>query len=566
MGVPEPVSVRARINLMPRKWLLHILLVLCSIFVTLLAAELIVRITGIWVKDSYADRDYFAASAIPGVPYRLKPNAHARWAKTNIVTNSEGIREEKEYNPATEGVFRILTIGDSITFGMGVDQGHTYPKQLEALLNTGNKNELNYEVINAGISGFNAGDEACFLTYLNEKYSPNLIIWLIIPNDYDDSLGVNDNGQMTWNIPGYAATSSWLEQTWGLKTSTIDTENFLESMDEAHRCLALNRPYRHHPTLLEATTGYLAAHSYLFGFFSARLNAWIRENDSLPLPPPHVLIRKIPIRLADGSTDRLPEISSIFLSPFYKKRFQDAIQKGIRTAVDSHVRLAILGINMYMNDLPADADIGIFVQDVAEYLEMPVSRFWPRYNLGWDPHLNPAGNQLLAHAVLNFLLHKGLVTGLAESAGDDTGPARSTDPYWRMYEKALVAYTQKIEPVIDFKRFKNIHQVVGGINPACVIPIKGSARLSVVLKGVDSDVFRVSGVNGSRQQDVTVEIFTGQTTLEATVSLPPGKFNVQTVIPGLSNFDGNVMDVQLGCSTDGCRNIKLDCMGVGAGS
>ncbi|NCC85827.1 MAG: hypothetical protein EOM03_17165, partial [Clostridia bacterium] len=77
--------------------------------------------SGLWVRDAYENRDYFAPSSIAGVPYTLKPNTRATWAKTEIFTNSEGIRSAIDYGEKREGVFRILAIGDSITFGMGVD-------------------------------------------------------------------------------------------------------------------------------------------------------------------------------------------------------------------------------------------------------------------------------------------------------------------------------------------------------------------------------------------------------------------------------------------------------------
>ena len=49
--------------------------------------------------------------------------------------NAAGFREDMEYPlPKTEEAFRIMAIGDSFTFGMGVDLENTYSKQLERLL------------------------------------------------------------------------------------------------------------------------------------------------------------------------------------------------------------------------------------------------------------------------------------------------------------------------------------------------------------------------------------------------------------------------------------------------
>ena len=125
-------------------------LVIGAIFIALIIMEAAVRLTGLWVKDSYDNRNFFSESGIPGVPYRLKPNTHARWAKTDIITNSQGIRAGREYGENKKGVSRILAIGDSITFGMGVDEHESYPRQLERLLNRYSTGAIAYEVINGG--------------------------------------------------------------------------------------------------------------------------------------------------------------------------------------------------------------------------------------------------------------------------------------------------------------------------------------------------------------------------------------------------------------------------------
>jgi lysophospholipase L1-like esterase len=63
---------------------------------------------------------------------------------------------------------KILSFGDSITYGYGVARDKSYPAQLEALLNT--------KVINAGVSGEETSAGLRRLPSLLEKYKPQILI------------------------------------------------------------------------------------------------------------------------------------------------------------------------------------------------------------------------------------------------------------------------------------------------------------------------------------------------------------------------------------------------------
>lgn len=67
--------------------------------------------------------------------------------------NSQGLRADRDYAPRpAAGTLRVVCLGDSITFGWGVEGGFTWPALLEALLNrTGGTRA---EVINAGMPGY----------------------------------------------------------------------------------------------------------------------------------------------------------------------------------------------------------------------------------------------------------------------------------------------------------------------------------------------------------------------------------------------------------------------------
>ncbi|MCB0354760.1 MAG: SGNH/GDSL hydrolase family protein, partial [Bdellovibrionales bacterium] len=77
--------------------------------------------------------------------------------------------------------FRTVVVGDSFTFGPGVQFDDSFPKRLETLLNY-SKGPLRNEVLNFGESGYATVHEVKVLKE-SLKYSPDLILLQITLND-----------------------------------------------------------------------------------------------------------------------------------------------------------------------------------------------------------------------------------------------------------------------------------------------------------------------------------------------------------------------------------------------
>lgn len=93
-----------------------------------------------------------------------------------LTVNSQKIRAPREIAAKTAGSFRILCLGDSITFGLDVDDNQTYPHQLEQILKQTTSAPSKPEVINAGVWGYTSRQG---LIYLREKllqFHPDLVI------------------------------------------------------------------------------------------------------------------------------------------------------------------------------------------------------------------------------------------------------------------------------------------------------------------------------------------------------------------------------------------------------
>ena len=132
----------------------------------------------------------------PGVGYTLiKPNSHYEWQGIPVDINSHGLRGPETTYEKPPGTFRILNLGDSIVMGWGVREENTYGRQLEAALNEENSSVLHFEVINAGVPGWNLENALAYLQAEGLKYEPDLILLgLTLTNDIKgDSALLADN-------------------------------------------------------------------------------------------------------------------------------------------------------------------------------------------------------------------------------------------------------------------------------------------------------------------------------------------------------------------------------------
>lgn len=121
-------------------------------------------------------------SDIPGLSYELMANAKTEQGFYSI--NSKGIRDREFEIPKPDGVFRIIVLGDSVTFGTEYPVEMTYPKILERLLNAESGSKLRYEVLNAGVCSYNAVQKFILLKNKLLDYQPDMVIMQFLNDDY----------------------------------------------------------------------------------------------------------------------------------------------------------------------------------------------------------------------------------------------------------------------------------------------------------------------------------------------------------------------------------------------
>ncbi|RJO63472.1 MAG: SGNH/GDSL hydrolase family protein [Myxococcales bacterium] len=81
-----------------------------------------------------------------------------------------------------DGVVRILCLGDSLTYGAGVQYSETLPAQLERLLNRGLW-DRHIEVVNGGVSGYALYDGWLRFIHRLHRYRPDQVAVILCDND-----------------------------------------------------------------------------------------------------------------------------------------------------------------------------------------------------------------------------------------------------------------------------------------------------------------------------------------------------------------------------------------------
>ncbi|MBU1042959.1 MAG: hypothetical protein KJ915_00990 [Candidatus Omnitrophica bacterium] len=121
-------------------------------------------------------------SKLPGLSYELIPGANTENGFFKI--NSRGIRDREYIIPKPENVYRIIVLGDSVTFGTEYLIEQTYPKLLEEKLNSNPVSGIKFEVLNAGVCAYNAVQKFILLKNRLIDYQPDLVIFQFLNDDY----------------------------------------------------------------------------------------------------------------------------------------------------------------------------------------------------------------------------------------------------------------------------------------------------------------------------------------------------------------------------------------------
>lgn len=155
-------------------------LVLVSVAVFIGALEFVLRITGIQRVKPYTPPIY-QSNVNPDISYELKPSMKEHAFRSTITTNTLGFRSE-EVKPDT---LKVVFLGDSITFGYGVEDEQALPAQVQKELS-------GVQVLNAAVPGYNIVQQRATYEEKIAPLAPDIFVLVFYWNDFEKQIAFLD--------------------------------------------------------------------------------------------------------------------------------------------------------------------------------------------------------------------------------------------------------------------------------------------------------------------------------------------------------------------------------------
>ncbi len=324
---------------------------------------------------------YFVEDEFTG--YRLKPNSKGYYQNQIAAdTNSHGHRDNEVTIAKPKGIRRILLLGDSFTVGANVSQMNAYPQVLESLFK---KNGIpNFQVINAGVGGWDPFQYAQYYQNYGYKFSPDLIlIGFFIGND--TYTAVNDVNQTNTAVLGRRVSRE------AKQSSTIKLKVFLYSQFHIARLLLNKGPRKRNFTrknCLDFSSQYLAIQKQ-------RLQNHMKLSDSTKAFMKNTMSQITRIKkLAD---ERSTPIKIILIPD------ENQINSGLQRTLFSDQKQNSFDFEMPQSELLIDfREIGIPVIDL-----LPIFREQKQCLYMNDTHWTSEGHELAAKVIYQALIEEG---------------------------------------------------------------------------------------------------------------------------------------------------------------
>jgi hypothetical protein len=160
-----------------------IIAVLLSFLVAFALAEVAVRLIS---PQSVGPKQFAFTPELGAIPV---PHQHGVENSPGVYrftyhNNSLGWRGRREYREAKQTDYRVLFLGDSFTYGVGVNDDQTFAALVEKALRA---DLMSVEVINAGCPGKGTDYELKLFQTLGRKFHSDLTVLGFYPNDFQDN-------------------------------------------------------------------------------------------------------------------------------------------------------------------------------------------------------------------------------------------------------------------------------------------------------------------------------------------------------------------------------------------
>ena len=347
------------------------LLVIGSVVFSLCVMEVVIRI---WDPPLAKPEMNQIHRASPALAWELIPKSSGIGKLGELYeVNSAGFRDVEHSLKKKPGVSRIMVIGDSFTFGMGVNLEDTYPKQLERFLNRAN---VTCEVINCGVIGYNMWQHYEMLERKVLPNNPDLVILGV----FEDDIGVS--------VRPYKDPEDWQ----GVK---LYQPKFFSGILNH---LSLWTFIRNATALYEYKYRYRRGHNYMKGI-EERKKVWGPSNPT-----------DVNYRIMSGKIEKEKYVD-----------FSNKLKKFVQTANDAGVKVLVVFIpdSVQLGDFRMQAvnrflkrvcgEIGVSFLDVTPFLESE-DNYSSLYLFPVDAHGTPKGLGLIAKSIADQIVRLGLLS------------------------------------------------------------------------------------------------------------------------------------------------------------
>ena len=176
-----------------RNLLLKGLLLLTGVFFSFCLLEVAVRFLNVEPRPlnplplamyQLSDSPVIGFEYLPG--YTPSANDPAGFSEHNrFPINQSGFRGHDYTLDKPDDTYRIMVLGDSTTVGIGVPESdNIFTQRLETLLNADSGDPRHFEVMNMGVGGYHAMQEAETLRVKGIAYNPDLVLVVFCVNDF----------------------------------------------------------------------------------------------------------------------------------------------------------------------------------------------------------------------------------------------------------------------------------------------------------------------------------------------------------------------------------------------
>ena len=287
--------------------------------------------------------------------------------QTYISTNHLGMRSARGYSlEKPDGIFRVYALGDSFTFGFGVEDNQTFPAVME-------KTDSRLEVFNLGVPGYGVDQISLLLNEFGFKYNPDFIFIVLYPEDFWRALRAFNDG-------GYGKPYYTLDRD-GLKLRHVPVPKEKKFTVPQFPEIIRRNPFQ---KILDSSALYRTSRK-----------AWMKILKNL------------------GSED--PDTSTEWMlgREILKKTMADIKKQGIPSAIvlvppqrwltgtDEPVRQSLIRFGQRE---------GVDVLDLTPVFEKACARDGvEHYYIPYDLHWTPEGNTLTAKTLMDYLDKKGFL-------------------------------------------------------------------------------------------------------------------------------------------------------------